>query len=533
MSERRGLVWWILVLVLAIQFAAAVFLPKSISWDPSYGMLAAQHFVHGRSPDLLHIAEADRDHLERDKLVQRGYWAPGYQAIPWLLRCGVFDWGFALKATIVLAFVAGIVGWGRYFHGVLGARPEVLWLLLAVACARYTWVFTIVYGGGDLLLWAAAPWVMLVNARAVRRASIGLCLVAGGAAVGIFLLKYSGLFLAAGLGLAWLWLAWTRRMKWSAFLAWVVSAAIVGLVIHLLGFPAKNHAAATVRQLLPAEAVASLGFAATGATDLEAVIARFCDVLHLPITAWQAAWFGVGFLLVFGAVYLIVHRRDSGGTESVGDLGTLGTCAALTDIAALAVVVGMGGNIAAQARLGRIAGLLLLPVFVHALIRARHRFPWLVRATFAGVLFLPAAYGVLAGVPKLVQAWRYRATAVSAEGVACFALDPAVPHAGFFAEVESHLPAADTILFVPQAQLAFPLPRRRCIVFDAALVLPAEKIAQEGWHGRPAGGIALLLPREFEHDPKLAAIQGLFVDVKQWEKVTLREDGKWRLWRGQ
>lgn len=536
--ERLGRwVTWLLAILIAGQLAAAAFLPKSVSWDPSFGMLAAQHYLHGRTSDLLHIAEADRANLTQDRPIERGYWAPGYQLIPWLFRADTFSWGTALKATIALGLLTGLAGWGLYFRSVLGSKGLAAVLLLAVVSARYVWHYAVIYAGGDLLLWAAAPWVVLLNARALRNGAPRWPAAAAGASAGAaFLLKYSALFLVAGLGLVWLGYWLKRRLPLARIIAWGSGAVLVLGLCKLLGFPARGHAAAVAVQWKPLEALSSLGFAATGATDLEAVLIKTCSMAGLASDGWRVALIGLSATIFVLIALWCVRRERALFSNEPGDViaARLGMVLALTDIACLAAVIFLGGNIAAQARLGRIAGLLLLPVIVAALwpalssIRTGRR--WLAGAALALLLLVPAVFGISAGVPRFVAVWKDRAISTGQDGIWCLGLSPGVSHAAFFAELEQRLPSKETILFTPYAELAFPLPQRRCIVFDAALVLSADRLKDEKWPGAPVGGVAMILPRDYAADPRLPVLKAAFVDLHDWQFVPLETDAKWALW---
>jgi len=536
--ERLGRsLTWLLAILIAGQLAAAVFLPKSVSWDPSFGMLAAQHYVHGRTSDLLHIAEADRANLTQDRPVERGYWAPGYQVIPWLFRADTFSWGTALKATIALGLLTGLAGWALYFRSVLGSKGLAAVLLFAVVGARYVWHYAVIYAGGDLLLWVAAPWVVLANARALRNGASRWLAFAAGAFAGLaFLLKYSALFLVAGLMLVWLGYGLRRRLPFARVVAWGSGAGLVLAICKLLGFPAQGHAAAVAAQWKPLEALSSLGWAATGATDLEAVLIKACTMAGLASNGWRVALIGLSatiFLLI--ALWCVRRERALLSNEPGDPLAAhLGVVLALTDIACLAAVIFLGGNIAAQARLGRIAGLLLLPVVVAALwpalssVRLGRR--WLAGAALALLLVVPAVFGISAGVPRFLAVWKDRAISTGPDGIWCLGLSPGVSQPAFFAELESRLPSKDTVLFTPYAELAFPLPQRRCIVFDAAMVLSADRLKDEKWPGIPTGGVALILPRDYADDPRLPVLKAAFTDLHDWQSVPLETDPKWALW---
>src|SRR5262252_5973829 len=107
--------------ILFLQLALVMRTPKSVSWDPSYGLLAAQQHLAGVSPSIFILVEAEPAQIMQISKRAVSYWAPAYQAIPYALRLGVFDWGNALKLTLGLVLIVGTIGWFVYFAQILGS----------------------------------------------------------------------------------------------------------------------------------------------------------------------------------------------------------------------------------------------------------------------------------------------------------------------------------------------------------------------------------------------------------------------------
>ena len=148
--------------------------PKNVSWDPSYGLLAAQQRLAGVSPSIFTLVEAEPAQITQVSTQPVSWWAPAYQAIPYALRFGVFDWGVALNLTLGLVLIMGAIGWFTYFAQVLGSAGFALWLSAAVALTRFRWTMALTYDGGDQLIWGASPWVLIIAAAALRLAQTGV-----------------------------------------------------------------------------------------------------------------------------------------------------------------------------------------------------------------------------------------------------------------------------------------------------------------------------------------------------------------------
>src|SRR4051794_647530 len=95
------------VLILFVQLAIVISSPKGVSWDPSYGLLAAQQHLAGISPSIFTLVEADPENITQLNAMPVSYWAPAYQAIPYALRFGSLNWGMALNLTLGLILLSG------------------------------------------------------------------------------------------------------------------------------------------------------------------------------------------------------------------------------------------------------------------------------------------------------------------------------------------------------------------------------------------------------------------------------------------
>ena len=218
--------------------------------DPGWGILAAEQHLAGRSPNLLTFTHADADDLARDKPGRITYWAPLYQAAPYVFRSAGMSWGQAIRGTVLIAWLVGILAWGRYFGTVLKWQPELAWLLVAFLFFHYTHNDLYMYDGGESLLWAVFPVVLWLNEGAMRsrsRVSGGYAAVAGSAASALFLVKYSGALSSVGLGVAWIAAAAQRRVPWRRAVAWLTGAMMALGAMMLAGFPGGATPATEVR----------------------------------------------------------------------------------------------------------------------------------------------------------------------------------------------------------------------------------------------------------------------------------------------
>jgi hypothetical protein len=519
---------------LCAQFLLVIFTPKDVSWDPSYGLLAAQQKLAGTSPSIFTLVEVDPAQITRVSARPVHYWAPGYQAVPYVLRFGVLDWGAALNATLGLVLITGAVGWFAYFAQILRSIDLALWLSVVVALTRFRWTMPLTYDGGDQLIWGASPWVLIIAAAALQLAkrglwarAVALAAAAGASGASLFALKYSGIFIALGAAAVFC-LICIRRRHWQMMVSAGVAFSVVMAVIHWAGFPqASTPIASEHGQMNIIPALASLGLPAIGATDLFRVL----DVIVSGTLTTPFIGVGLSLLLLIG-VYAFIRSRAATLFEGDNVLMQLAIGAVAADIVILFLVILDGGNVGLAGRYGRVSGLLLLPILVVIWQAMLHDRRWIWR-TFAVTsvlifLFLPTALATARQLPNLFDRLAHSRSVTDADGIANRHLSPGSDVQSFYDAIESIAP--DAVLYTIYPQMAFPLPRRPLLLVEAEEQETSTTLLRRRYYGRSKGGVALLLPAAFEHNGKLEAIKASFLDYGEFVRHDLPADPKWVLW---
>ena len=522
--------------ILFAQFLLVICTPKSISWDPSYGLLAAQQKLAGVSPSIFTLVEVDPLQISQVSATPVPYWAPGYQLIPYALRLGVFDWGVALDLTLGLVLVAGAIGWLLYFAQILGSTGLALWLSAVVALTRFRWTMPLTYDGGDQLIWGASPWLFMIATAALQlaqrrltgRAAL-LSAVAGATGASLFGLKYTGIFVAIGAAAAFC-LVCIRRRQWQMIFSAGGGFFAVIAVILWAGFPQASTAIASEHgQMNIFPALASLGLLAIGVTDLYRIIeAIIPGKLTTPFIG-----LGLNLIMLIGLA-MFYHSRSA--TLFKGDyaLAQLAIGAIIADVLILFLVVLDGGNVGLSGRLARVSGLLLLPILVviwHAMVHDHCRI-WRAFAIIGALvlLILPTTFATARQLPNLIYRLTHAESVTDADGVVNLHLTPGTDVQAFYAKIA--LIAPNSVLYTIYPQMAFPLPRMPLILVEAEEMETPATLLRRRYYGRPQGGVALLLPVTFEHNGKLEAIQASFLDIHEFVRHELPADPKWALWVG-
>jgi hypothetical protein len=215
---------YLLLSVPIILFIVSLYVPPTMIPDSGVGFFVLRHMLEGgafntfTTPDASNIAE--------DTVIFLTWWTPGQYLVP-----GAFVWlgvnyGLALSLTSLVATVIGIVGWIQLARS-FGVSPAVLFLFaLGLTTFSYVTVPFRTYHGGELLLFAVAPWSLYVMSCVLTRPPILCFAISFLFGVLLFLAKLTGVIVFASnvAALSVLTLVSQRRLSSSLIAMWVGSA---------------------------------------------------------------------------------------------------------------------------------------------------------------------------------------------------------------------------------------------------------------------------------------------------------------------
>lgn len=537
-----------LVLLVAILMADAVLLPTEVAWDPSYGMLAAMQHEAGVSPDIYTLTSADPEDLAEDAPRRVSWWAPSYQAVPYAFRALGMSWGNALRATILASLLLGGVGWAGYFRQLVPDWNTVRLLLLVMFSASYSMGFVAQYGGGDLLLWATTPYLLSINLLAMKSqrpaVSMPLAFCGGLAAISIYFVKYSGVFLGIGLGLAWTWVALQRPSRRRCYGGWLLGAVVAAAwLLMARSAGGTTPASSAGRSFLPFQGLAVLGLWPTAMTDVAACLTTALG--RRGFSAREISWVtaSLGWLLMVGLLGLAWSQRRSlrdaaargpmaAWFEIVGAPAVVVCAVVAADTVLYAGLVSLGAAVSLEARLARLSGLLAMPLVFTFLLHCCRHAGRTARSCAVAWLFLlfvlPPGFGMLRLLKQTVQVVPRREQLVTREGMGAW-FGPTVNAQAFYDEVRSRLPSKQTVLYTKSPTFFFFCPDQRCLIVEADSLYSREQLRSMVYKGVPADGVALLLPVSLVSEGKLEAIQASFHDIRRWESLPLRTAPGWSL----
>jgi hypothetical protein len=224
------------VAVVLIAYTAGAFLvPPGMYSDSGWGF-AVWRSMKGGAPFNWPVGP-DRGDIAQDAGGFLSWWTPGQYLIPGALAdCGC-SLGRALTLTVALFSALGVVGWYLVYRA-FGFSGPVAWLSCAViASARFFALPFGIYNGGEILLFCASPFILLLALRwsGLRWYQCGLMVTVFLAG---FFLKSSALVLALAVCVAvplsnWRSYPGGLRQRLGGCFKWAMVFLVTCAVAHL------------------------------------------------------------------------------------------------------------------------------------------------------------------------------------------------------------------------------------------------------------------------------------------------------------
>ncbi len=376
---------------LAYTLASLIVRPTMYS-DSGWGFLG---WDAGTGLPLNYVAYVDPADIARDGIGFPTWWSPGQYVVPGLLEMMGLDLGRAMTVTSALSSLLGLAGWFVLYRSF---NFPVVTSAVAVALVAFTRHFALPFGnynGGEVLMFGAAPWflVLVWRLRAFRLPAV-VPLLAGIAAM-VFA-KLTGL-VVAGCAIGAAVLAppgsWFGRDRIRRGLVAGATLALSGVIFHVVWFSRGGTPVSDLTTFswwsVVEYAVFVIG-AVWGASLSLGELATYV-LLHpgRPVldSVMPIYW---AFLPVALATFVFVGRRLHRGHA---DYLRFVLFMALAMGVVLTVVSARGSPIGMSERHMRIVSLVLFAGIVHAVLAVGWR--WL-QGLFAAVVVVAGAYGVAA-----------------------------------------------------------------------------------------------------------------------------------------
>jgi hypothetical protein len=183
------------LLVPIILFVGSLYISPSIFVDSSVGFLALRSMAEGGAFNCITVANpAD---ISNDVAIFLTFASPGQYLVP-----GVFIWigtsyGLALSLTALIATVVGVAGWIQVARSFAMSTFVVFVFVLGLNTFAYVTLQFRIYHGGELLLFAAAPWSLYAMRWAANKPPIFCLTISLLSAALLFFAKLTGLVVFA------------------------------------------------------------------------------------------------------------------------------------------------------------------------------------------------------------------------------------------------------------------------------------------------------------------------------------------------
>ncbi len=521
-SAAPRVTWWRFVpafLLPPVFFACGWFWgPPLLFSDTATGLLAWHNFVQGGSWNTIIEPSAANLALNIEQPIT--WWSPG-QYVPLGLLVSA---GLPLGAAMLLlalcsawSLTAGLVCFARELEAPASTLP---WVALTAAGSWHTLYAFGMFIGGEVVLIALFPWIILAGWRLREHPVLRIILLPPLLLLGSFA-KHSFAIYALGL-IAFLWLETLRGRPRS--LRSCISATLPFITVGMLYLVGRHLVFASGPMpsdpgQLHRTAAESFGFSALGpvlaATGGGSLAGRVFTLLGLP---FEIAWQRLAPALVLLAPFCLALYTWL--ALSSRPLERLAGIIALVAVAILALLLWRGGSISLEDRHFRPAGVLLMAVYAVLAFAAELR----VRVIARGVLLFTLIFGIAAAFQRHYSLSRHVYAAGDHSAIAD--LTPAAQ-----AELR-HLDKAaggtNAILYLSRAELSALVHSARLIVTDAS-DHNAAWLAAQPRHGRVAL-LTLVLPATFDQDGRGSVLRASFIDYPAAVWTCHSVDG-WDFWQ--
>jgi len=126
--------------------------------------------------------------------------SPGQYLLPGIISLSGVKLGVAIALTSMLSLLLSLIGWIKIFHKFAPDSKDVILAAIAIGTFRYSTLPFGIYNGGEILLQAATPWIILGTLKVPRLPLVPAGLLSGALVVVAFLMKETGL-IVVGSGL--------------------------------------------------------------------------------------------------------------------------------------------------------------------------------------------------------------------------------------------------------------------------------------------------------------------------------------------
>jgi hypothetical protein len=375
-----------------ILFLGSLYIPPAMNFDTGFGFLALRHMLEGGAFNT--IATPDPANIANDVEEFLYWWSPGQYLVPGSFIWLGTDYGLALSLTALIVTVIGVVGWIQVARSFAVSSFVLFVFVFGLNTFPYvTYPFRI-YSGGELLLFAAAPWSLYAMRWAANRQPMLCFAISLLSAALLFFAKLTGLivFAANVVAISLSALVSQRRLNSSIITMWVASA--IGALCFMMFWVARGSVPASGSTFTFSWfpiwfSVTGAAFSGISGLELLDWVLRHSLVRIFSDLEWTDEWYsyGLGPLGLLLMVWVWFRLRHTRYRDMVFLLLTIILLYAI----AVAAMYFRGASISFDDRHFRYAGILFFLLLLTAVDQWRVR---LAKGLACAVVIVLGLYGL-------------------------------------------------------------------------------------------------------------------------------------------
>jgi hypothetical protein len=172
----------------------SLLVPPFIDWDSAVGFLAWRGTLLGAANSIIAV---DHEDIARDTVWFLTVWSPGQYLVPGAISVLGVPLGAAMTLTVALALLTSLIGWVMVVRTFAPRTSLALLVVVLIGSFHYSTHAFSTYHGGEILLQAATPWLVLAAYRVPEMDAVRAALLAAGAVFFAFFAKLAGLIVVA------------------------------------------------------------------------------------------------------------------------------------------------------------------------------------------------------------------------------------------------------------------------------------------------------------------------------------------------
>jgi hypothetical protein len=224
----------------------SLLVPPFINADTGHGFLAWRGSVRGAANSII---QPDPANIARDTVGFLTYLSPGQYLVPGVISLLGVPLGIAMTLTVALSLLASLVGWVMVVRTFSPRTSLAILVVVLIGSFHYSTHAFSTYHGGEILLQAVTPWLVLTAYRVPDMEVVPAALLAAGAVFLAFLAKLTGLIVVAAALVAGslVGLAFGRRI--TRGMIGGALGALITLTIIYITFLSRGWSAVSVTQI--------------------------------------------------------------------------------------------------------------------------------------------------------------------------------------------------------------------------------------------------------------------------------------------